>query len=220
LRFIGTIVGVAAVAIWWDMVHLDYRLLPILTVLIVASMLFFMALPYNHFMIIGTLFSDTLLEWGNSSYFNLQYYIVDRIICVLITFCVCIVLEQLWFGAKNMTKLNIVHLRTEIIQDLDNLYLHLTQHNLLGSLAAKKNILILHKLERLVNLVADAKLASSQLDQVKFDQLVVAIRSIQRQLSALAYLKNYRLAIDEQAVLTRRLDQELTCLKRACCNDS
>jgi len=72
-----------------------------------GCMMIFMLLPYNRFMIIGTIFSDILLEWTNTATFSLEYYVIDRLICVFIVFAICISIEQIWFGKSNLSYLII-----------------------------------------------------------------------------------------------------------------
>lgn len=73
-RIYGTIIGISMVAIVWYLVHLDFRLLIILTTLLVPALVFFCSIPYKYSVILSTIFSDITKEWSNSNSFSLIYY--------------------------------------------------------------------------------------------------------------------------------------------------
>lgn len=157
MRFSGTILGVAAITIAWYFMHFDYRLAFIFLVLICWAIVFFMGLPYNRYMIVVTLFSDILIQWDNSNKFNIQFYVVDRIVCTAIVFAICLVIEYLWFGKSNMTTLNFINLRDSLKDDMRSLY-KITQERNLSSGNIFKGIKKVNlKIDRLELLISDAK---------------------------------------------------------------
>lgn len=121
-RVYGTIVGVALVAIIWHLIHWDFRLLIIITTLLVGAMVFFSQIPYQYVVIISTAFSDITTEWSNSSSFNLMYYINDRLICTLGAFALCIGIEYFWFGRQNLTYLNALQTKNDILNKMQRLF--------------------------------------------------------------------------------------------------
>lgn len=127
LRFTGTIVGIAFVVIVWQCVHLDYRTLEFFLAFLSWSLVFFVAIPYDRFMILATLVSDLALEVSNSSDFLLQFYVIDRFLCTAFVFGACIIIEQVWFGKSDFTFLNCQHLLKTIQQDLEHIY-KMTKH--------------------------------------------------------------------------------------------
>ena len=213
LRFIGTIIGVAAVAIIWYLIHLNYRLLIPGTILIMWAMMYFAALPYNRFMIIATIFSDIILEWSNTATFSLQYYVVDRVICVLIVFAICIILEQICFGKSNLSYLNFMQTKQQIIKELEQLFHDTNKGCLSKAKLLKQSNLTLQKLERLLLLAKDSKYeGSSQIKTQNLQQLAINIRNIQRKISGFIYLKNYKLNHKKEELLRQTIQDDLSKL--------
>lgn len=118
LRFTGTVTGVCAMALMWHVIHWDYRTAVIFAVLICWAMVFFIALPYNVYMIVVTLSSDIAVEWSNSGHFTLQFYVVDRLMCTLIVYAICLVMEHLWFGRSSFTDLNYARIKEELHNEM------------------------------------------------------------------------------------------------------
>jgi hypothetical protein len=120
LRLPGTLVGVCAMALMWYVIHLDYRMAIFFMAFIAWAMVYFFSLPYNYYVIVTTMFSDIGIEWSNTSTFSLQYYIVDRVMCTLLVFGICIVLEYFWFGRDNFTELSYFNIRKQLLNEIRN----------------------------------------------------------------------------------------------------
>ena len=191
LRFLGTIVGVAAINIMWHFIHWDFRLATIFLIIICWGITFFVALPYNRYMIIVTLFSDGIIQWADTSGFNIEFYTVDRLVCTLLVFVICILVEFLWFGRSNMTYLNYVNLSKLLKDDVQELY-QITQKRELSSGKIFKQIsAITTKVDRLNTLVNDAKYEDKKLHEFsevekQFGHQVVLVF---RKVVSLHYLK-------------------------------
>ena len=123
MRLTGTLVGVAAVIIVSTVIHFNFRFAIIILFFSVLTLVFFIDLPYNRFMISMTIFIDLIIEWGNTEQFFLEYYITDRIICTLLAFGVCIIIEYLWFGTESMTELYYQYLSKKLRKELKSFYL-------------------------------------------------------------------------------------------------
>lgn len=155
-RFSGTLTGVCAVAIMWYIIHWDYRTAIVFAVLICFAMVFFLGIPYNYYMIIATLSSDIAVEWGNSGHFSLQYYVVDRVICTLIVFAICLVMEHLWFGRSNFTLLLYQQTKRQLHSEMREVsqridHMHLSKANLLRFVISTRR-----KMEQITILTNDA----------------------------------------------------------------
>lgn len=155
LLLTGSSVGVAAVLIVRHFLYWDFRLASIFLVTIIGLTIFFCALPYNRFVIWVTLFSDFILQWGDSSSINIQNYAMDRMMCVVIVISVCVLIEHLWFGSKNITYLNYQELRAELQKAVVNLW-QLMQEKKATHAKILKNIqAIIAKTDHLNQLVND-----------------------------------------------------------------
>lgn len=157
LRFGGTITGICAMAIMWHFIHLDYRLAVIFAVLIGFGMVFFMALPYNLFVILGTLNSDIAVEWSNTNNFSLQFYVIDRFVCTLIAFAICLVLEHIWFGRASFTDLNFARVKKNLHEEMQHTALQIDNLNLTKASLFRFMRSTRVKMNQLNTLVNDAK---------------------------------------------------------------
>lgn len=159
LRFVGTLVGVAAVSIVWYFMHLDYRLAVIFLVVIASLITFAARLPYNKYVIIVTLFSDTLIQILNPLNFHPEFYLFDRILCTCLVFGVCVVLEYIWFGRSNLTRLNYINLCNSLKTDIQDFY-QLIQHPYSGARVGRSKVFkmikkINFKIDQLTSLIED-----------------------------------------------------------------
>ncbi len=116
LRLPGTIIGICAMSLMWYVIHFDYRLAIFFMVGIAWAMVYCFGMRYNYYVIVTTLFSDIGIEWSNSAAFSLQYYIIDRSMCTIIVFAICILLEYFWFGRNDFTTLNY-HTKKKLLID-------------------------------------------------------------------------------------------------------
>ncbi len=190
LRLYGTIVGIALVAIIWHLVHSDFRLLLIFTTLLVPAMVFYSALPYQHYVILATAFSDITTEWSNSANFNLIYYINDRMICTLCGFALCISIEYFCFGRQNLTYLNALQTKNAILKNLHQLF-KLTQVGARSNTVFKLTNTLLKDIAKLNNLIADLKSeATTQLKQIEIQGINAAIQNIADKIISLNYLNS------------------------------
>ena len=155
LRLYGTIVGIAAVMIVSHYIHWDFRLVTLFYVLIVGGTLFLCALPYHQFVILLTLFSDIILQWSNPSDFHIESYAIDRFMCTLIVFCVCIAIEYAWFGRSKMSYLSYLNLRDTLKQDIVELYQSMQEKKLTEGKMFRKIQSIIPKIDRLHLLIND-----------------------------------------------------------------
>lgn len=153
MRFFGTITGIAAVAIIWQLTHLDYRLLIFFIVILSWALVFFINAPYSQFMILSTLFSDLAIEISNSSSFPLQFYVLDRFFSTAIVFGFCILIERLWFGRSNLTLLNCRFLLCTIHNDLNEFYSMMTSKKITRAVLFKKLRQVNKKIQRLKELL-------------------------------------------------------------------
>lgn len=188
-RFSGTLTGVCAVAIMWYIIHLDYRTAIIFAALIAFAMVFFLALPYNYYMIIATLSSDIAVEWGNSGHFSLQYYVVDRVVCTLIVFAICLVMEHLWFGRSNFTSLLYRKTKTELYNEMEMCsrnvdHIHLSKANLLRFVISTRR-----KMEQITILSNDAIYERN--DEIRNDLFPGKMVVLFRQVVSLWYVKKH-----------------------------
>ncbi|MES2204981.1 MAG: FUSC family protein, partial [Pseudomonadota bacterium] len=155
LRLYGTIVGIAAVMIVWHFMHWDYRLATLFYVLIVGWTLFLCMLPYHLFVIMLTLLSDIILQWGNPNNFHIESYAMDRFMCTFIVFGVCIAIEYVWFGRSNMSYLSYLSLRDALKKDIIELYQVVQQRRSTEGKIFKKIQAIIPKIDRLHLLIND-----------------------------------------------------------------
>ncbi len=211
-RVYGTILGVAAVAIIWHLIHWDFRLLIIITTLLVGAMVFFSQIPYQYFVIFSTVFSDITTEWSNSSNFNLMYYINDRLMCTLGAFALCIGIEYFWFGRQNLTYLNALQTKNDILNKLQQLFKIATSGAKSNQIFKLTNVLLkdIAKLNSLINdLKAEKK---TQVEQFEIENINKALQSIANKIISLNYLNSSR---DNPAVvpnLTREIESELSLI--------
>ncbi len=157
LRFYGTIAGVAAVSISWYFIHLDYRLATIFLVLLAPFATFIAKLPYNYYVIVITIFSDTLIQIFNPIDFHPEFYAFDRILCTLIVFAICIFIEYVWFGRSDMTLLNYNSLCNSLKLDVKEFYRLTYQNKVCRGKIFKMIKQINFKIDRLNTLVEETK---------------------------------------------------------------
>ena len=187
-RLVGSIAGVSLVVIVWHLIHLDYRLLIILTILLIGVMVFCITLPYNRFIIISTVFSDITMEWSNSSSFSIYYYVMDRLICIAIVFSLCIMIEYFWFGRANLSYLNYKQTQKNLLKELNLLY-QLSQSTCNNGKIFKLINAVLTEVEKLKSIAADVKFEGRNFTkQQELDRGVVRIVTLQRSIISLNYL--------------------------------
>jgi hypothetical protein len=190
MRFSGTVVGIAAVVILWHLIHFDYRSLIFFLVFIAWGMVFFQGLPYRRFMIMTTLFSDLINETSNSDYFYIQYYIFDRFTCVAIVFSLCIVIEQIWFGRSNLTRLNYDYSQQAVYDDLRHFY-QMTLDKRISRAQLFKELASIHQqITHLRGLMTDQKFEGEKDDYYQHTEDVVArILHVFRKIVCVVYLR-------------------------------
>ena len=208
-RILGTIVGVAMVAIIWHLVHWDFRLLIILTTLMVPAMVFCSGIPYQYFVILSTSFSDITKEWSNSSSFNLMFYINDRLICTCIAFTLCLSMEYLWFGRQNLTYLNALQTKDNVLKNLAQLF-NLAKNGARSSHLFKLNNALLQDKLKLYNLVADLKAEdNSHVEHLEIQSINHQIQNLFDKIVSLNYLINSQDKSVSTQNLTREIEREL-----------
>lgn len=209
-RVYGTILGVAVVAIIWHLIHWDFRLLIIITTLLVGAMVFFSQIPYQYFVIFSTVFSDITTEWSNSSKFNLMYYINDRLICTLAAFALCIGIEYFWFGRQNLTYLNALQTKNNILKKMQQLFEIATSGTKSNQIFKLTNTLLkeIAKLNGLINdLQAEKK---TQAEQIEVRSINEALQSIANKIISLNYLNSSRDNLTSVQNLTHEIKNELS----------
>ena len=210
LRMLGTIIGIAAVAIVWHVVHFDYRLYIFFVVLITWMMIFSQILFYQNFVICATLFADLSVETSNSSAFLLPYYIADRFISTGIAFSVCIVIEQLWFGKNNLSVLTCRYLLKTIQQKLDELYTITKYRDVTRSTLFKEILSINQSIFRLRTIIADHQYEATNVPFYQNAELLVnQIIYDLRQIICLGYLKKNDQHNPAIAYITAQVEEKL-----------
>lgn len=208
-RVYGTIIGVGLVAIIWYFVHWDFRLLIILTTLLISAMVFFSSIPYKYSVILSTVFSDITKEWSNTSSFNLMYYINDRVICTLIGFGICTCIEYFWFGRQNLTYLNARQTQSNILK-------HMRQLFQLAKSGSKSNKIfnitntLLKEISLLNNLAIDLNNEDIQKDNhLKLKNLNKEIQYVADKIIGLNYLNSNKIKLESTQNLTLEIEREL-----------
>lgn len=209
-RLLGTIVGVCMVAIIWHLVHLDFRLLIILTTLVVPAMVFFSQIPYQYFVIFSTSFSDITKEWSNASNFNLMYYINDRLICTLIGFALCISIEYFWFGRQNLTYLNALQTKNTILKNMEQLF-YLAKSGSKSNELFKLTNNLLKNILKLNNSIEDLKSEKkAQIEHLEIQDLNIAIQRVADKIISLNYLTSSKTNLSIVQNLTLEIERELS----------
>lgn len=155
LRLIGVLLGVAAILPIWAVIHINFRFAIIILFFTMWALVFFIALPFNRYMMTIVMFSDLIFEWTNPSNFFLQYYVIDRSVCIILIFAVCLVLEYLFFGSENMTQLYYQHLCQKIRKDLLKFYHHADTKQLQRANIFKHTSRLVEQLKQLETLIND-----------------------------------------------------------------
>ena len=209
-RLYGTILGIAMVAILWHLIHWDFRLLIILTTLLVAAMVFFSQIPYQYFVIFSTSFSDITKEWSNASNFNLMYYINDRLICTIIGFALCISIEYFWFGRQNLTYLNALQIKNNILKNMERLFSTAKTGTKSNKIFQLTNML-LKDILKLNNLIADLKSEkNAQVEHLEVQSLNIAIQQVADKIISLNYLTSSKTNLSTVQNLTLEIEKELS----------
>lgn len=209
-RLYGTILGIAMVAILWHLIHWDFRLLIILTTLLVAAMVFFSQIPYQYFVIFSTSFSDITKEWSNASNFNLMYYINDRLICTLIGFALCISIEYFWFGRQNLTYLNALQTKNTILKNMEKLF-NIAKTGTKSNKIFQLTNTLLKDILKLNNLIADLKSEkNAQVEHLEVQGLNIAIQRVADKIISLNYLTSSKTNLSIVQNLTLEIERELS----------
>ena len=209
-RLYGTILGIAMVAILWHLIHWDFRLLIILTTLLVAAMVFFSQIPYQYFVIFSTSFSDITKEWSNASNFNLMYYINDRLICTLIGFALCISIEYFWFGRQNLTYLNALQIKNNILKNMEKLFSIAKTGTKSNKIFQLTNAL-LKDILKLNNLISDLKSEkNAQVESFEIQNINIAIQQVADKIISLNYLTSSKTNLSIVQNLTLEIENELS----------
>ncbi len=209
-RIYGTILGVGMVAIIWHLVHWDFRLLIIITTLLVPAMVYFSQIPYQYFVILSTSFSDITTEWSNSSSFNLMYYVNDRLICTLIGFALCITAEYFWFGRQNLTYLNALRTKNTILKNMEQLF-NLAKSGVKSNKMFKLTNTLLKDILKLNNSIADLKAEkNAQVEHLEIESLNLAIQQVADKIISLNYLTSSKTNLSAVQNLTLEIERELS----------
>lgn len=209
-RIYGTIIGISMVAIVWYLVHLDFRLLIILTTLLVPALVFFCSIPYKYSVILSTIFSDITKEWSNSNSFSLIYYINDRLICTLIGFALCISIEYFWFGRQNLTYLNALQTKNDILKNMQQLF-NIAKTGAKSNKMFKLTNILLKDILKLNNLIIDLKSENSlPVEQLKIQNINTDIQKVADKIISLNYLNSSRTPFAITQNLTLEIEQELS----------
>lgn len=215
-RLSGTVLGIVAVAIAWHIMHADHRLATLFYVLILTSAIFLCALPYNRLAILLTLLSDIVMQWGDPSDFYLEYYIPDRLICTLIVFGICIVIEYLWFGRSNLTYLNYTNVCENLKNDIRALNQALQNDTLSPGKVLKKITAISLKMDTLNLLLSDLVYEKSHDSAFTREEKQIAFSIIQtfRAVTSVYYLKKHDKNNPRLPFLNQQLQQSIGELAR------
>lgn len=209
-RLYGTILGIAMVAILWHLIHWDFRLLIILTTLLVAAMVFFSQIPYQYFVIFSTSFSDITKEWSNASNFNLMYYINDRLICTLIGFALCISIEYFWFGRQNLTYLNALQIKNNILKNMERLF-NIAKTGTKSNKIFQLTNTLLKDILKLNNLITDLKSEkNAQVESLEIQNINTAIQQVADKIISLNYLTSSKTNLSLIQNLTLEIENELS----------
>ncbi|RTL10896.1 MAG: FUSC family protein [Neisseriaceae bacterium] len=209
-RLYGTILGIAMVAILWHLIHWDFRLLIILTTLLVAAMVFFSQIPYQYFVIFSTSFSDITKEWSNASNFNLMYYINDRLICTLIGFALCISIEYFWFGRQNLTYLNALQIKNNILKNMERLF-NIAKTGTKSNKIFQLTNTLLKDILKLNNLITDLKSEkNAQVESLEIQNINTAIQRVADKIISLNYLTSSKTNLSLIQNLTLEIENELS----------
>lgn len=211
-RIYGTIIGVALVAIIWHLVHWDFRLLIILTTLVVPMMVFCSGIPYQYFVILSTSFSDITKEWSNASNFNLMFYINDRLICTFIGFALCLSIEYFWFGRQNLTYLNALQTKNNILKNLEQLF-NLAKIGSHSNRIFKLTNTLLTDFQKLNHLVIDLQAErNSHLEHLEIDSIYRQMQHAFDNIISLNYIISSRDKVVATQNLTLEIERELAQL--------
>lgn len=155
LRLVGTLLGLGVIVLIWLVIHINFRFVIIILFFSMWALIFFIALPPNRYMVTIVMVSDLIIEWTNTNDFFFQYYVIDRIVCIILVFSVCIVIEYLWFGSKSMTALYYHYLCEKIRQDLDVFFRLAMSKNLNKSEIFRQIRALTEQLGQLTTLIND-----------------------------------------------------------------
>lgn len=209
-RVYGTIIGVGLVSIVWYLVHWDFRLLIILTTLLIPAMVFFSSIPYKYSVILSTVFSDITKEWSNSNSFNLMYYINDRVICTLIGFGICTCIEYFWFGRQNLTYLNAHQTQNNILKQMRQLF-HLAKSGAKSNKIFNITNILLKEISRLNSLVVELKSENNpKHNNLELQKLNTEIENLADKIISLNYINSNKIQLDATYNLTLEIERDLS----------
>lgn len=207
LLLCGTILGLVCALLLARFVYWGYELTSVALVISLIAVLFFTAIPYYRVVILITILSDLLMQRMDSTMINIKYYAIDRFMCLMIVFCICIVLEYFWFGRSNSTYSQYLDSRNALKQDLLDFSMLLQKNKFTKSEMYKKIQLFTVKFNRLEMLMKSlgyekkSPCVLSEKDQVVFHRLLDAFRIM----TGLYYMKMHHL----EEISGRCLEQQI-----------
>lgn len=209
-RLYGTVLAVMMVAVIWYLIHWNYHLLIVITAFLVSALVFFNQIPYRYFVIFSTMFSDIFKEWSNSSSFNLMYYINDRLICTLGAFTLCIAIEYFWFGRQNLTYLNALQTKKNIINKMQRLFEIATTGKKNNQIFKLTNALLkdIARLNSLSNDLQSEK--NTQTERIEVQQMNSSLQQITDKIISLNYLNASQTNLAAVQNLTLEIENELS----------
>lgn len=214
-RVTGTFLGVAAVTIVWYMIHWNYNLFIIMATICLPIMVFINQLPYSQTIILNTVLSDLGTEYANSASMTLRYYVVDKIVCVIIVLSIVLTIEYLWFGRKNIPYLNFCQTKKILIKNLE-MYLKLTCQRKSSAKNFKMNNLILSNFIQLQGHASDVKIMKTTTLHLNLniEDFVAKTRDIIDKITLLDYSLTPQPDLCNTAELTASIKQQLELLSK------
>lgn len=213
LRLKGTIIGIAAAFIFWHIIHIDYRLANLSIPIIFALLCFYRNLSYDKVMIIMTVMAVILIQATNTSSFHLSFFIIDRLICTIIVFALCYLVEYFWFGRNNLTYLNYNYQCKSLLNELERLLTIVQSKHLSYTKLLDKIRLTHEKINYLNGLVLDAKYHGKpqKFDLVAEDFMVEAV-AIFRKIVSFSYLLKHNTQTTQRQYLIEEATKSLNRL--------
>lgn len=153
LLFFGTILGLICAMSLTRFIYWNYDLTSAGLVLSMSAVLFFTAIPFYRLVILVTILSDLLMQRLDSQLVNIKYCSINRFMCLIVIFIICVLFEYFWFGRNNTTYLNYLALRDFLRKDLVEFSMLLQQEKFTVSNIYRKIQNFLSKVARLNTLV-------------------------------------------------------------------
>lgn len=209
LLFFGTIFGLICAMILARFVYLEYEITSGALVIVTAAVLFFTAIPYHRLVILVTILSDLLMQRIDSQIVSIKYYSINRFMCLVIVFSICVVLEYFWFGRSNATYLHYLEMRDSLRQDILE-FSTLWQQDKLTKCDIYRKIqtvtLKINRINALMSSLTYEKAFSSDIsekDMAYNDRLINSFRMI----TGLYYMKIHRLEEISESFLAQKIAQ-------------